>query len=96
MRVAQHRLQLCDAILIILSYLPEINVLRLQMLNRRFYNRQIPLCLTALTLKNSAMLTSTQFQSLRRLLGPDTRLNLLFVGSEQNFSAAKFHELCDN
>ena len=33
---------------------------------------------------------------MRKLLGDKAQLSLLYVGTEHAFSAAKFHELCDD
>ena len=74
-------------------------MIKQQLLSKKFYNHHVP---KALALVSSAkqqsfnLLNSAHIGILKSYFDKTTLFKLIFVGSEHEFSSAKFHQFCDN
>ena len=67
-----------------------------QTLSKKLYQNHVPKALLATPIKYSRILSYPQIDQIRILFESSTEMAKLYVGSENNFSATKFHELCDD
>ena len=83
---------------LIIAYLRPKKILSCQLISRKFYDWHVPVTLHAakLIFHKSKFLSMSAMQKIKSLLQPNALMVKLFDGAEHEFSAAKFHELCDS
>ena len=98
LQLAQYKLLNCGAFVIILSFLEEWRALEFQLLSRKFYDFHVPWAMKAVTFPEikSTILSRPQRCMMQTLFDKKVALILLYVGSRYDFSAKKFHQLCDD
>lgn len=68
----------------------------MQVVSKKFYIYHLPRVLTEMLSFAPSFLTPPWFKKVKSLYDQPKQLNLLYRGTEQEFNAEKFHQLCDN
>jgi hypothetical protein len=75
-------------------------IIRYQQLSHRFYDYHVPNTLTSVVCDFdwSKILKYSQYKLVSTILPSQMQpeLNLLYIGTEHDFSSIKFHQLCDD
>ena len=83
-----------------MTYLEPEHILRYQQLSHRFYDYHVPNTLTSVVCDFdwSKILKYSQYKLISTILPSQMQpeLNLLYVGTDNDFASSKFHQLCDD
>ena len=90
-------MQNSDCIQVILSFLEIENLLRMQVLNKNFYEKHVPSTLKTTNANSKGVLLSwTNLETIKSYFDQSPKLEKIFIGSDHAFRSSAFHEHCDN
>ena len=97
LKLATHRLLSGDSVQVILSYFDTEQVLEYQLISRKLYDVQVPKYFFRIQIPLIIADIYDAAEHLKSALFEIPKdLELLYTGSENEFLAEKFHELCDD